>query len=184
MVDNGATMFEHWPILVFVAETLAKRAAGLDKTGIDLIFTVGGREFNQTRLKGDQGRLEFRQALERAEPDTLDNFDNQTDLYATLEKIIAAWKKDGRPPTTLLILTDGIWKSTIPNNVDNIILNVAQNLSTTSNNSSVGKRPFGIQFIRFGESGKQKLEMLDNELCRRRDLRYAFPSRFLEPRDD
>ncbi|KAF1851033.1 uncharacterized protein K460DRAFT_26715 [Cucurbitaria berberidis CBS 394.84] len=34
VVDNGGTMFEHWPIVMFVAETLAKNAAGLDKNGI------------------------------------------------------------------------------------------------------------------------------------------------------
>ena len=88
MIDNGATMFEHWPVLVFVAETLLKRAAGLDKSGVDVIFTVGGRKYNRSRLKGDPGRRDFREALDAAEPDKSDSLEHQTDLHATLEHII------------------------------------------------------------------------------------------------
>jgi hypothetical protein len=47
-------MSKHWPIVTFVAETLAKNAAGLDKSGIDIKFTVDGSRHNKNDLKGDE----------------------------------------------------------------------------------------------------------------------------------
>jgi hypothetical protein len=171
VVDNGATMFEHWPILVFVAETLLKRAARLDKSGVDLIFTVAGHHHNKSGLKGEQGEQQFREALDAAEPDNSNSREHQTDLHQTLESIIKKWNAERRPETTVLILTDGAWHGTLQNTVDDTILNLAQEIST--NKKHVGKRPFGLQFIRFGEAHHEKLWRLDDELCKKRNLRYV-----------
>jgi hypothetical protein len=162
-------MFEHWPILVFVAETLLKRAARLDKSGVDLIFTVAGHHHNKSRLKGEQGEQQFRKALDAAQPDNSNSREHQTDLHKTLESIIEDWNTE-RPETTVLILTDGAWHGTLQNTVDDTIINLAQEIST--NQKHVGKRPFGLQFIRFGEAHHEKLWRLDNELCKKRNLRY------------
>jgi hypothetical protein len=171
VVDNGATMFEHWPILVFVAETLLKRAARLDKSGVDLIFTVAGFYHNKFGLKGDQGEQQFRKALDAAEPDNSHSREHQTDLHNTLDSIIENWNTQRRPETTLIILTDGAWQGTMQNTVDDTIINLAQEIST--NQKHVGKRPFGLQFIRFGEAHYERLWRLDNELCKKRNLRYV-----------
>jgi len=160
-------MFDHWPILIFVAETLVKRAAGLDKNGVDLKFAIDAAEHNKTGLKGDAGRKAFRAALDAAGPDTSELNDCQTDMYTILDDVVQNWKNSGRPATTLLVLTDGVWANTMANLVDNLILNLAK--ETTSKH--VGKRPFSIQFIRFGEKCVEKLEKLDNELCSGRGFR-------------
>jgi hypothetical protein len=170
VIDNGATMFEHWPIVVFVAETMVKRAAGLDKSGVDLKFTIDGGEHNKYGLKRDAGRKEFRAALDAAAPDNSGNDEFQTDMFTTLDEIVRSWKNSGKPATTLLILTDGKWRRTMQNLVDNTILSLAEEATTSKH---VGKRTFGIQFIRFGEDCAEKLRKLDNELCKTRGFRYV-----------
>jgi hypothetical protein len=162
-------MFEHWPVVVFVAETMVKRAAGLDRNGVDLRFTIAGNEHNKYRLKRDVGRREFRAALDAAAPDNTDNNESQTDMFATLDEIVQNWKDSGKPATTLLILTDGKWRRTMQNLVDDIILRLAEEATS----KHVGKRTFGIQFIRFGEDCAEKLRKLDNELCKTRGFRYV-----------
>ncbi|KAF2031395.1 hypothetical protein EK21DRAFT_88108 [Setomelanomma holmii] len=168
VVDNGVSMFEHWPIVVFVAETLAKRAAGLDGNGVDLMFTVDGHGHNKCSLKGEAGRRSFRTALDSAAPEYSGNRDLQTDMHMTLDAIVRNWRVQGKKATTLLILTDGVWAKTMENLVDNLILGLAEEATRSTN---VGKRPFSIQFIRFGEACAGKLSMYDNELCSKRHLR-------------
>jgi hypothetical protein len=165
-------MFEHWPIVTFVAETMVKRAAGLDRNGVDLKFTVDGGQHNKYGLKRDAGRRDFRTALDAAAPDNTTNDEFQTDMFTTLEEVVSSWSVKGKPATTLLILTDGKWRRTAQNQVDNIILNLA---AETDRSRHVGKRTFGIQFIRFGEDCADKLSRLDNELCRTRNFRYTHP---------
>ena len=58
-------MFTHWPIVTFVTETLAKSAAGLDKSGFDLKFTIDGHKHDAQRLKGDPGRKKLKKAFKR-----------------------------------------------------------------------------------------------------------------------
>jgi hypothetical protein len=166
IIDNGATMFVHWPIVVFVAETLVKKAAGLDKSGVDVVFTVAGNKHNKSRLKGDAGRNEFRKALEAAEPDNTDNDHLQTDMHKTLTDVITSWRDTNRPPTTVIVLTDGLWKRTSDHLVDYTIVGLAEEVT-----EYVGKRPFGIQFIRFGEECVEKLSKLDNDVCKKRGIR-------------
>jgi Flp pilus assembly pilin Flp len=168
IIDNGATMVEHWPIVVFVAETLVKKAAGLDKSGVDVVFTVEGNKHNQCRLKGDAGRQQFRKALDGAEPDYSDKIELQTDMHKTLDDVVTNWRGNNRPATTLIVLTDGVWKKTMQNLVNHTILNLAEEVT---NNKNLGPRPFGMQFIRFGETSFQKLWELDNELCAKRGFR-------------
>lgn len=160
-------MLEHWPIVVFVAETMVKKAAGLDKNGVDLRFTVDGSKHNRNGLKADAGRKEFRSALNAAEPENSANPEFQTDMHHTLNDIVKQWKNNGKPDTTLLILTDGKWENTMESLVDNTIIDIAGELSGKS-----GPRSFSIQFIRFGEECAYKLAKLDNELCKSRRLRY------------
>ncbi|KAH7390460.1 hypothetical protein BKA66DRAFT_568405 [Pyrenochaeta sp. MPI-SDFR-AT-0127] len=169
VVDNGSTMCKHWPIAMFVAETLAKKAAGLDKDGIDLVFTVDGHAHNQRDMVGDAGRKRLRASLNSAAPEDTDNENSQTDMLHTLTNIVQVWRSKGRPATTLLVLTDGIWRRTVPNLFDESIVNLSKE---TTADQRTGSRPFSIQFIRFGEEGFERLRYLDDDLCKkcRRDI--------------
>jgi hypothetical protein len=165
VVDNGATMFKHWPIVVFVAETLVKKAAGLDKNGVDLRFTIDGDAHNKSGLKQDAGREEFRVALNAAAPDRSKHHEFQTDMYTVFDTIFKQWESKGRRDTTLLVLTDGVWANTMTNLVEERILDIAKQLTKPKNSKHTGPRKFSIQFIRFGEQCVEKLSKLDNDLC-------------------
>lgn len=158
-------MFDHWPILFFTAETLVRKTAGLDKNGIDLVFTNEGHRHNKSGLKKDQGRRIFHEALIAAAPERVGGDKYQADMHTVFSNIATEWRKNGHRPTTLIVFTDGVWKQTHMNLVNDTILKIAGGFGST------GKRSFSIQFIRFGEAGKERLEELDNDLCRSRDLK-------------
>lgn len=160
-------MLKHWPIVIFVAETLAKKASGLDKDGVDLMFTIDNAEHHRFGLKGEEGREKFRKALYAAQPDNSDSMEHHTDMHHTLSEIVTRWTEKGCKPTTLIILTDGIWRRTMTGLVDNVIINLAQEVTK---HQRAGKRKFGIQFIRFDECCVEKLTKLDDELCKSRGL--------------
>lgn len=103
-------MFAHWPIVVFVAETLALQAAGLDSDGFDVEFTLDGGAHNKTGLKGDTGRQQLRICLDAAAADKTNNESSQTDMLTVFKHIVTTWRIKGQPPTTLLVLTDGVLK--------------------------------------------------------------------------
>lgn len=164
-------MFEHWPIVVFVAETLVKKAAGLDKNGVDLRFTIDGDVHNKSGLKQDAGRKAFRVALDAAAPDHSKLHDFQTDMYTVFDTIFKQWDSEGRRDTTLLVLTDGVWANTMTNLVEERILDIAKQPTKPKNSKHTGPRKFSIQFIRFGEQCVEKLSKLDNDLCTGRGFR-------------
>ncbi|CAN9388110.1 unnamed protein product [Alternaria alternata] len=162
VVDNGWTMSKHWPIVTFVAETLAKNAAGLDKSGIDLKFTVDGPRLDQKDLKGESGRKKLKKALRAAWPAYRENSHVTTNMALVFEKISREWASSGRPATTLLVLTDAVWSNTDLKALNKTILDIAER-----DKLNAGNRHFSIQFIRFGDNvaGKSRLQWLDDELC-------------------
>ncbi|RYN24089.1 hypothetical protein AA0112_g9043 [Alternaria arborescens] len=173
VIDNGATMFRHFPIATFVAETLARKAAGLDRDGIDVFFTVDGDVHNRKALVGDSGRQQLQAALVEATPDNNDHDDHkesQTDMLETFRRIAEGWRIKGKPATTLLVLTDGLWKDTNKNEFDKAIIKVAQD-ATQVTSRRTGNRSFSIQFIRFGDEGYERLRELDDVLCSRNMVR-------------
>jgi hypothetical protein len=164
VVDNGTTMVEYWPLLKFVAETLSKKVAGLDQSGIDLRFTIKGHEFDNTNLVGDRGRRDFSRAIDRARPCQAISKDHfvATNMDQILRTIFNEWRTSSKRATTVIILTDGLWKGTIPwDAIDKTIVNFAKDELHKKRNS----RHFSIGFIRFGNAGIKRLERLDNELC-------------------
>lgn len=168
VVDNGWTMSKHWPIVIFVAETLAKNAAGLDRSGFDVKFTVDGHTHNQERLKGDLGRKKLKKALRAAWPEYKENNHVTTDMARVFNDISQDWHRGGQPATTLLVFTDGVWSNTNLDSLNKIILDIAE-----KDRSHVGNRHFSIQFIRFGDEEAQKtlLQTLDDCLCVAHNLR-------------
>lgn len=160
LVDNGWSMFNHWPILTFVVETLAKTAAGLDKDGLDLMFTVDSETCNRPNLKGKSGRLTLKDALRQAWPPNTGNNDSHTNMGQVVSTIYNTWKSKGRKATTLLILTDGNWSEADENTLNTNILKFAH-----EDKQRAGNRHFSIQLIRFGEQHKKRLQWLDDQLC-------------------
>jgi hypothetical protein len=155
-------MCRHWPIVTFVAETLVKNAAGLDKDGIDLMFTVDGEKLNIPKIKGESGRQSLQRALRKSWPEDARSDDTMVDMAQVLTDIYKNWKNKGKKPTTLLVLTDGDWSKTDLPALHQIILDFAKLEAHRA-----GPRHFSIQLIRFGEEHKEKLTWLDDSLCQR-----------------
>jgi hypothetical protein len=168
VIDNGWTMSKHWPIVTFVAQTLAKNAAGLDKDGFDLKFTVDGHRHDQVCLKGESGRKKLKKALKAAWPEYKENDHVTTNMARVFEQINQQWSRSGRRATTLLVLTDGVWSNTDLEALNKIILDIAQR-----DQLHAGNRHFSIQFIRFGdeEIERARLQWLDDALCSGNNLR-------------
>ena len=161
-------MSKHWPIVTFVAQTLALNAANLDKSGFDLKFTVDGHRHNDERLKGDSGRRTLKKALREAWPEYKPNKHATTDMAQVFENIFGDWNRAGSPATTLLVLTDAVWSKTILDTLNKTILDIAR-----LDQRRAGYRHFSIQFIRFGDEGdmKARLQWLDDCLCADYNLR-------------
>ena len=161
-------MSKHWPIVAFVAETLAKKVAGLDKSGIDIRFTVDGDIHRERGLKGDSGRRELKRALKAAWPEYKPNAHATSDMAKTFTDVFHEWRHIGQPATTLLVLTDGVWSKTDLNTLNTTILDIAQR-----DQRNAGKRYFSIQFIRFGDAvaERARLQWLEDHLCADHKLR-------------
>jgi hypothetical protein len=159
-------MCQHWPIVTFVAETLVKSAAGLDKDGIDVIFTVDGGKLNIPEIRGESGRQSLRRALRESWPESAKSVDTMVDMAQVLTDIYKIWKIKGQKSTTLLVLTDGDWSKTDLLALHQIILDFAK-----LEPQRTGPRHFSIQLIRFGEEHKDKLTMLDDSLCQQNQCR-------------
>ncbi|KAI4691252.1 uncharacterized protein J4E84_003543 [Alternaria hordeiaustralica] len=168
VIDNGWTMCKHWPIVTFVAQTLAMNAAGLDRDGFDVKFTVDGRTHDQQRLRGDRGRKKLKKALKAAWPEQKPNDNTTTDMAQIFQTIFGEWKQTGKPATTLLVLTDGVWSNENTATFDKIILDIARLEQRPG-----GSRHFSIQFIRFddGLPEKIRLQWLDDHLCAKNGLK-------------
>ena len=168
VIDNGWTMCKHWPIVTFVAQTLAMNAAGLDRDGFDVKFTVDGRTHDQQRLRGDRGRKKLKKALKAAWPEQKPNDNTTTDMARIFQTIFGEWKQTGKPATTLLVLTDGVWSNENTATFNKIILDIARLEQRPG-----GSRHFSIQFIRFddGLPEKIRLQWLDDHLCAKNGLK-------------
>lgn len=182
VIDNGWTMFDHWPILTFVVETLAMNAAGIDKSGIDLHFTVEGSRHNANNIVGDTGRRLLKEKLQKAWPERNPKPSATTDMTAILQNIYKEWHRNRRPATTLYVFTDGKWSTEDltalrhvaknPNSPHEIIrnpppLHKAIMAFAEQDRQQTGHRHFSIQFIRFGDDppDKEHLQWLDDYLC-------------------
>jgi hypothetical protein len=168
VIDNGTTMLEHWPVLTFVAETLSRKVAGLDKSGIDVKFTVNGHLHNRVNLRGEKGRAAFTKALHESQPPQLlsEDYFLSTDMNQVFMEIFREWRDPTRgqeKPTTLIVLTDGEWRGTQPSlTLNNTIVEFGKEVLSQKR---YNPRHFSIGFVRFGDTQKLKLEELDDKLC-------------------
>jgi hypothetical protein len=168
VIDNGTTMLEHWPVLTFVAETLSRKVAGLDKSGIDVKFTVNGHLYNRGNLRGEKGRAAFTKVLYESQPPPLlsEDYFLSTDMNQVFMEIFREWRDPTRgqeKPTTLIVLTDGEWRGTQPSlTLNNTIVEFGKEVLSQKR---YNPRHFSIGFVRFGDTQKLKLEELDDKLC-------------------
>jgi hypothetical protein len=161
LIDNGTTMRKYWPIINFVAVTLAMKLAGLDKDGIDVRFTIDPENLNLSGLKGDKGIKRLKATLLKAYPEEPKNEYDQfnTDICEVLDSIFKE-KKPGKA-MTVITLTDGIWKGTVPcTKIHKKLIWFADTLAKRGSK----ERDFSIQFVRFGSEKKEDLQYLDNQL--------------------
>ena len=160
VIDNGTSMQKFWPIVTFVAITLAMKIAGLDEDGYDVRFTINGAKYDEFGLKRKGGLETLKKTLIAAQPQP----SKPTDMSKVLDGLFREHQRGGyRKATTLLVLTDGAWKGTIPvDNADKKIVEFARDLER----AKVPDRHYTIGFIRFGVEFRDRLKALDDELSK------------------
>ncbi|KAH7128547.1 hypothetical protein B0J11DRAFT_273614 [Dendryphion nanum] len=167
VIDNGTTMATHWPIVEFVAQTIAMKVAGLDEDGIDVKFTVGQYDAHGLAGLAGLGRLKDQLRLARPRPPNNDGERHQTDMSSVLEAIFNSyWTKKHFKATTVIVLTDAVWVPTQPPSlVNEAIVKFATEIQ--NHPRRFNSRHFTIGFIRFGDEKAEKLKLkhLDDELC-------------------
>lgn len=165
VIDNGTSMQEFWPIVTFVAITLAMKIAGLDEDGYDVRFTINGAKHDKIGLKGKGGLETLKKTLMAAQP----QLSKPTDMSKVLDDLFREHRRDRyRKATTLLVLTDGAWEGTIPvDNADNKIVEFARDLGKVK----TPDRHYTIGFIRFGVEFRDRLKALDDELSEKHEIR-------------
>jgi serine/threonine protein kinase len=165
VIDNGTSMQKFWPIVTFVAITLAMKIAGLDEDGYDVRFTINGAKYDEFGLKGKGGLETLKKTLMAAQPQPL----KPTDMSEVLDDLFREHQSNRyRKATTLLVLTDGAWEGTIPvDNADNKIVEFARDLGKVK----ARDRHYTIGFIRFGVEFRDRLKALDDELSEKHEIR-------------
>ena len=167
-------MARHWPITRFVAQTLGMKVAGLDDDGVDVKFTINGKNFNRERLHGIGGLNELNSLLTAAQPVKTDdeNAREATDMNSALHDIFRNyWMKGHQKATTVLVLTDAVWEGTSAEEVNETIVKFARELE--ADRRRFLPRHFTISFIRFGDGmhEKARLQKLDDNLLQDNGLK-------------
>jgi hypothetical protein len=154
-------------IATFVLETLVMKVAGLDDDGLDLVFTIGEDDLNASNVYPLNAPSIFKAKMDKAwERPHSDRY--KTDMKQTLSKLFERYYRDSRKCMTLIVLTDGVWPGTIPEDgVETSFVDFIQELRKSTGYSAQSRR-FTIQFVRFGDNQDaiEKLTRLDNDLKR------------------
>jgi hypothetical protein len=180
-VDNAETMKEYWDETQFLLETLVMKCKGIDKDGMDLLFTAGHviveNSDNVTRFSEameNENAMPIRDrrtnmswVLDNIFTDYLNELDNLKEPKGKKKQGIFRLKtKEKRvKDVTLLVLTDGIWAgNTMRDEVDNTIIRFVKQLQART--GSVNPRGFSISFIQLGEdhNATVHLQHLDDDL--------------------
>jgi hypothetical protein len=153
-------MIPHRQVATFVVETLAMKLAPLDEDGLDVVFTIGAGKYDMQKVKGTKGPESIRRKMMEAWPQT--GHEYSTDMSHTLSKLYTRFYVAQNKPMTLIVITDGIWEGTRPENkVETSLVEFVKNLPY-----SPVERLLTIQFVRLGnnEAAIQRLIRLDDEL--------------------
>lgn len=168
-------MTRHWSHAKFAVEVLCWRALGYDDDGMELYFTNPATRSCVSQSR-NQKVEDFMDAMKS--PDAFpDRHGTRCGIVEALQRIMTRYNEDLDQKThwkskTVMLLTDGIWKSVTDVDefrVDNVIKSQLRHLQgkfKSREEELLAKRPFTIQFIRFGHDIKaiERLRRLDDEL--------------------
>ncbi|RYN69915.1 hypothetical protein AA0119_g5904 [Alternaria tenuissima] len=164
LIDDSASMHQHWKEVKRVFEALAYLVKTKDPDGIELRFANSCE--HDDRQKHRNGLMKN---FEKVKPG------GQCQMGIALNKILpnyyrtqmnkrSSWSSrvEEKPPVNIYILTDGVWSqgqeclSTVQDHITRLV----NHLWETGRLEHVG-----IQFIRFGDNeiGRQRLDILDND---------------------
>jgi hypothetical protein len=169
IVDNGTTMVQHWQNVLFTLETLYLKLDGLDKNGVDLVFTDRGKSNNnKDELKRSSGRTALVRSMNEARPTTPNEFEDRvrTNMREVLSPIFQKFLESHQDKRmTLIVLTDGMWEGN--NKEEGVAQKIADFFKRWQNRWGVVEdRWFSIQFVSFGndETALHRLQVLDDEM--------------------
>ena len=174
VVDNGSSMYQHWPICRFVTQTLLMKVAGLDKDGVDIRFTINGNRLNKDGLRRTSGLSDLNTVLNSARPSQSNEnrAREATDMRRVLHDIFVGHRNKGpEKMTTVIVLTDGVWEGSSLDLVKSTIVDFVRRLE--KDKRDFGPRHFTIGFVNFGDGKeeREKLQYLDDKLCQENGLK-------------
>lgn len=172
VVDNGPSMARSWRLAKLVVTTLSRKIGPLDDDGLELVFTCGGTAFNKKKIQGWDIRDQFPKQMDKADPAKIQaqgsHPGRETDMNEILRQIFDEYKpKRAKKRLTLIILTDGVWRSSAPDDVENLIASYQRSIEELG---KWEKRWFSIGFVAFGSD--------QNALRRLKDLDETMKTKF------
>ena len=147
------------------------KLGGIDKDGLDLMFTLGEGTYDIRRAKTDAPDR-FKTAMTKAWPSS-DFHSIATDMSHTLGQIFSNYLgRLQKKRTTLLIVTDGVWDGPTPKNrkgemeVDKVETTIVDFIYKMEGIRLLEKKYFTIQFIRVGDekNAAERLQRFDDDL--------------------
>ncbi|KIW66740.1 hypothetical protein PV04_06040 [Phialophora macrospora] len=168
LVDNGASMSEHWEDVKLKLSQLVEDVGNVDEDGMELMFTV-----STTKFKATNKALAFERELgnKNHTPGRRVETNMSVVLGGILNKYletVAASKKYMPRKMTIIVLTDGKWKDmTNKLAVDDKIVEFSKRLRTLRPNTlEEDERRLSIQFVQFGNDPQatHRLRRLDDHL--------------------
>ncbi|EXJ58240.1 serine/threonine protein kinase [Cladophialophora yegresii CBS 114405] len=171
LVDNGASMAEHWGHVKIKLIQLVEHAGNIDKDGMDLMFTASSTGFKPTnKVVSFQKELDNEKHTPKQRAETNMSVVLGSILNKYLETV-AQWKKSMPRKMTIIVLTDGKWKD-MKNSfaVDDKIVEFSEHLKKLRPNTlEEDERRLSIQFVQFGNDAQatHRLTRLDDHLLYR-----------------
>ncbi|KAI1370250.1 hypothetical protein F4677DRAFT_457997 [Hypoxylon crocopeplum] len=165
LVDNDTSMAPYWDAMSIVLEVLVPKVELLDKTGLDLEFTIGS-EYKAHGVSGNKLLSKFKGAKQKTQSQS---FRFETNMTQTLNRIFDNYLNNPERAMTLIILTNGNWEGT--RNDTSVEKTIADFLKKPALSERMEKRWFTIQFISFGHEVPQILKDLDDNI----EKKYSVP---------
>ncbi|KAI8622993.1 hypothetical protein F5Y19DRAFT_493701 [Xylariaceae sp. FL1651] len=173
LVDNGESMRDFWEQAEYVIEILAWMLLGYVKKDMELRFTNPVPQATKIGKRRYQAVEDFTDAMRRAEPRL--GISTTTNMMKPLLHTLELYHNRSNPtkikPTTIIVLTDGVWGGVAKDDTAECL--VKARIGSLRNiypsfESGVGvpaKSRFTIQFIRFGPGleGNALLDRLDTD---------------------
>jgi hypothetical protein len=153
LIDNGATMRQHWDEATILLDVLVNKAAGQDPNGPDLLFTLGNH-----KLIAEKKTAAFTDAM--GHQDAVPTDSAATDIRVPLGKIFEKYLKNFENAMTIIVLTDGLWQGVQDKDeVSEQIVTFVKRVRDLTNN--VVPRRVSIEFIQFGADPEATARLID-----------------------